>query len=320
MTERGAATAATPSDLELVLAARAGDVTSFGLLLERYRASLYGVALTMLGNRAEAEDAVHETFLVALQRLDDVRDPAAVGGWLHTVLRNVCRMELRRRASELPVDGPDSRAALSGGVSIEEEIERLALREWVWAALDRLSDPLRLTTMLRYFARVSSYDDIAAICGVPVGTVRSRLNQARLKLADAMLDATAAADSDTRALTRARTHQLAQVNDEMNRRQNLETLLAMCRADVALAIGGRTQLRGRDAYARCLEDDLDAGVRMHLTRVIAGRGITILEGQFENPADDPIHCPPEVTQVALDSSGEIHTMLVHLGERVADSG
>jgi RNA polymerase sigma-70 factor (ECF subfamily) len=316
----GTARTNTATDAELVHAARTGDATSLGLLLERYRASLYAAALQILGRRSAAEDAVHETFVVALQRLDDLRDPAAVGGWLHAVARNVCRMELRRRPGELLLAEPELDATeRASAPSIEQEIERLALRDWVWAALEELSEPLRLTAMLRYFARVSSYDEIAVLCGVPIGTVRSRLNQARLKLADAMLDAAARAGGDARVITRARTREFVRVNDEMNRRQSHETLLAMCRPDVTVAIQGRMRLRGRDRYARNLEDQLEAGVQMRLTRVIAGRGVTIVEGEFQNRADDPLHCPPETTQVFLDSGGESHTILVHLADRGTES-
>jgi RNA polymerase sigma factor (sigma-70 family) len=310
-------TAGGVSDRELVVAARGGDATSLGLLLERYRASLYGVALQMLGNRAEAEDAVHETFLVALRRLNDVRDPAAIGGWLHAVARNVCLMELRGRRREVLVAEPQLPQD-PARLSIEQEIERLALRDWVWAALDRLSPTLRLTVMLRHFARVSSYEEIASICGVPVGTVRSRLNEARLKLADTMLDAAALADSEARALTKARTRDVVQAAGELNRHENPEAFLALLRPDVRVTLG-RAELRGHGEYARVLASDLEAGVKMRLVGVLAGRGVTIVEGQFVNPADDPFHCPPEITLVLLDNGEEAHSMRAHLGERVAES-
>ncbi len=70
-------------------------------MLQRHRAPLHAAALGMLGH-GKAEDAVQETFAVALRRIGDLRDPDAVGGWLHAVLRNVCLMTVRReRALEL---------------------------------------------------------------------------------------------------------------------------------------------------------------------------------------------------------------------------
>ena len=67
-----------PSDAGLVHAALGGDVVGFSALLDRYRASLYAQALAYLGQPEDAADAVQETFLLALTRLGQVRNPAAV--------------------------------------------------------------------------------------------------------------------------------------------------------------------------------------------------------------------------------------------------
>jgi RNA polymerase sigma-70 factor (ECF subfamily) len=86
----------------------------------------------------------------------------------------------------------------------EDVLDDHALRDWVWSALEELSEPLQVAVLLRYFTTATSYGQIAAACEVPVGTVRSRLNQARTKL-DRALRATAAdAHYDTAALTARR--------------------------------------------------------------------------------------------------------------------
>ena len=92
------------SNAKLVRAAQTGDTASLGLLLERHRASLYASALRILGYGPQAEDAVHDAFLVALRKIDQVREPDAVGGWLHVVLRNVCLMRLRAEQGEVLFD------------------------------------------------------------------------------------------------------------------------------------------------------------------------------------------------------------------------
>ena len=95
-------------DARLLLAARRGDAASLGVLLESYRPRLLAVAVRLLGDYGRAEDAVQETFVVALRQRGGVRDPGAFGGWLHTVLRNVCLTALRGRdehpVAELPAD------------------------------------------------------------------------------------------------------------------------------------------------------------------------------------------------------------------------
>src|SRR5688500_9368288 len=111
-------------DAELVHAARAGDASALGVLLQRHRAALYATALALLRDRGEAQDAVQDAFVIALQRIDDVRDPAAAAGWLHAVVRNACLMRLRRRVPELPGDLPEDPSAPADA---EQALEQLAL-------------------------------------------------------------------------------------------------------------------------------------------------------------------------------------------------
>ena len=165
----------TLSDAALVRAAQAGDTAGLGALLERHRSRLHAIAVSVVGHGPAAEDAVQDTFLIALRRIGELRDPAAARAWLATILVNVCRGELRRPAARVGVEpwdppGPDTAA---------QAIDDGALRDWVWTALERLSEPLRLAVMLRYFTGASSYEAIAEVCGVPVGTVRSRLSAAK---------------------------------------------------------------------------------------------------------------------------------------------
>jgi sigma-70-like protein len=101
--------------------------------------------------------------------------------------------------------GPMYAVALSilGPGSDAEDVVQDASRDWIWAALEELSPTLRLPAMLRYFTDVTAYEQIAALCEVPIGTVRSRLSQARRKLAEALLATADAPYDDAAALTEA---------------------------------------------------------------------------------------------------------------------
>jgi RNA polymerase sigma-70 factor (ECF subfamily) len=81
-------TSETPSDSDLVRRARKGDEIAFGWLVERYQRPAYAVALSVTGRHEDAEDAAQESFLVALDRLDECRSPERFGGWLMTIVRN----------------------------------------------------------------------------------------------------------------------------------------------------------------------------------------------------------------------------------------
>ncbi|MET8637116.1 sigma-70 family RNA polymerase sigma factor [Streptomyces sp. NPDC004680] len=298
--------AGAPPDSELVSAAQAGDAGALGLVLARHRAGMYAVALALLGHGADAEDAVQEAALIALRRIGDVRDRDAVGPWLRMVVRNVCRAQLRRM-SAVPVAEPAGAVAMDrtyGPPDPAEVLDMHALRDWVWSAVEDLSPGLRLVTMLRYFTDVTSYEDIAALCGTPVGTVRSRLSQARTKLADALLSL---AD---------RVHDDATARTALHRGLAEEIMAAAHRGDIASAMSDGWSPRadvtwptgkvtGVDYLGPAFGRDLSDGVRHDLRNVVAGREVVIWEAALLSPPEDPYHCPPGVVWVHFLDGGRV---------------
>lgn len=301
--------AAAIADADLVRNAHAGDPVALGVLLERHRAPLYASALSMLREREAAHDAVQETFLVALQRLGDLRDPAAAAAWLHAIVRNACLMHIRRSGRELPDEAPEG----SGGVAeVDEALERLALGSWVWTALEELPEDLRVTVMLRYFTRTRSYRQIAATLGVPVGTVRSRLNQAKAKLADALLETASAEHSDHAKLVEQRTREWEAIAGEIHTAGRASLYSADCAPDVLVAAPCLDyRERGIADHRGDLENNAATGVRIHLTGVVASPGVTIVEGDLINPPHDPHHCPPTQTEVRIHPEGQTTRLLLY---------
>jgi RNA polymerase sigma factor (sigma-70 family) len=307
-------------DAELVRVAQSGDATGLGLVLERHQASLYAIALRILGRGPEAQDAVQTTFLIALNDIGRLREPEAAGRWLRGILRNVCLRRLRERREEVPF------GEHSPGVEVdtfessaEEYIDRLALREWVWAALYRLPEVLRVTAMLRYFGSYSSYGEIAAILGVPVGTVRSRLNQVKIKLAEALLETARLGHTEARQLTESQARFFEAGFDEYNRGLGYETFVSGMSDDLSYARSDGVS-GGIGWLKEGLEDDLEVGMKLYLTNVIASKDVTVVEGDFENPPDHPYHCPPATSQVYFFREGQIHLMREYFAPRPQRQG
>jgi RNA polymerase sigma factor (sigma-70 family) len=310
------------SDTELVRAAQGGDVVSLGLLLERHRAPLYALALRFLGHGHEAQDTVQDTFLIALRTIDRLRDPEAVGGWLRGIVRNVCLMRLRESQGEIPFDElPRHVESSFVESSVEETIDRLAMREWVWTALGRLPENLQVTAMLRYFGSHSSYGEISAILGVPIGTVKSRLNTAKLKLAEALLQTASLEHSETRRLTEARASFFEAAYMQYNRAEGYDILASAFSKNLVLAISnGKVFTRGYEFLVNDLEGDLEDGLKMHLAEVISSKDVAVIECDVENPPDNPYRCPPALSQVAVYRDGKIHRIHWYLAPRPVGEG
>jgi len=177
-----------PSDLELVRLAQAGDTQAFGTLVERNRRAVFRAALAAVGSPAEADDVAQEAFVAAFRKLAHFRGDAAFRTWVVSI---AWRKALDRRKSitrwlRVTVtpqrfdDRPgDAMEDLSSGRRSQEEdlasaeLER-TIRRLIATLPRKLRDALLLSGSDEY-----SYEQIAAILGIPVGTVKWRVSEAR---------------------------------------------------------------------------------------------------------------------------------------------
>jgi RNA polymerase sigma factor (sigma-70 family) len=297
------------SDGELARAAQSGDAWALGALVLRHRAGMRAVALSLLGPGPDGEDAVQDALLVALRRIGDVRDPEAVGAWLRMIVRNACRTRLRSATQTYRVE---DLALPSSDESPEQILEQHAMRDWVWQAIEALSPDLRMTVLLRHFSSSAlSYEEISAVCGVPVGTVRSRLSQARARLAEAMVASADAAHADAAALTAASSREAQETLNAAEQGRFAEILTQRWSPDVML-FDGRQPVGGRDLLIRGMECDLEAGVRQRFMGALASSDTAIWEMDLVNPVQDPEHCPPAVSWLmSLEDSRVSQLRLFH---------
>jgi len=198
---RGTA-ASAPSDAEVVERARRGDHEAFRVLVERYQGRAYGLALRVLRNPEQAQDAVQDAFLKVYGSLKKFEGRSHFYTWLYRLVMNVCLDMKRRDRSGRHVEWEEERAveiargaeALAPGAADPERsgpaaaLERAELREVMSRAIEALPDPARRTLELREIDG-RSYAEIAEALGVPKGTVMSRLFYARRRVQAALIEA-----------------------------------------------------------------------------------------------------------------------------------
>lgn len=187
----------TPNDGDLVRSARRGDESAFGLLVQKYRRAAYAVAYSVTGSHEDAEDAAQESFLVALERLEECRSPERFAGWLMTIVRNRSR-NLVRRESLREMD-PVPLSASTRLPTPDRETERSELQATLREALDGLPEVQREIVLL-HDLEGWKHREIADRLGLPSGTVRSHLHFARRALRDA-LGASATVEEGRRSLS-----------------------------------------------------------------------------------------------------------------------
>jgi RNA polymerase sigma-70 factor (ECF subfamily) len=288
----------------LVHAAQGGDAAAAGALIMRHRAGLLAVALRELQHPHDAEDAVQDATITALAHIGDLRDPQAAGAWLKTIVRNQCRMR-RRTTQPVPVGDPAELAQAAKLIDGDpaQVVQDRATRDWIWNTLERLSPPLREVTLLRYFSRVTSYQDIATLCGVPVGTVRSRLHTAKAELSRRLEETAAQAHTDLRAGVAARRREAEHAFDAIASGAYSTVLRQTWKPTVQTVWGDGLRTRGYDRLINVMNGDYAHGVRHRLTQVVASRDILIWHTDITNPPHDPSHCPPESVWLLSLSDG-----------------
>ena len=170
-------------DGTLVRRARGGDRDAFTALVGRYRGMVYAAAFCRLGSAEDAQDADQEVFVAAYCRLGQLREPDRFAPWLRRLTLNVCADARRRGSRLLSQDGDTACRALVVPDGAEGIVTRLAVQE----ALCCLPERTRLTVTLCYGGGYS-HAEIAHFLGIPVNTVRSRLQHAKHKMREEMRD------------------------------------------------------------------------------------------------------------------------------------
>ncbi len=168
-------------DFTLIRAVQNGDMVAFTSLVDRYKDRLLNVIGRMLSSVEEAQDIVQETFVRVYQHRQSFNFQHCFSTWIYTIALNLARNELRKRKkfkffeiSEMKGNETDLAVEMKLPSRIPEALN---------AAIKELPEKYRVAFMLRDIQELP-YDEVAKILGVPLGTVKSRVNRARMMLRD----------------------------------------------------------------------------------------------------------------------------------------
>jgi RNA polymerase sigma-70 factor (ECF subfamily) len=178
----------------LIKRSQHGDVDSFGILVNIYQGKVLGLCLKLTGNRSDAEDLAQDVFIKSYSALKGFRREADFGTWLHRITVNMY-LNYKKKNSRMNIlyiddpvktdNGEISREIADSSADPLQEVEEKEDRSAVRQALDSLSPEHKAVLVLREIEGYS-YEEIAQITQSSLGTVKSRMNRARLALKDKM--------------------------------------------------------------------------------------------------------------------------------------
>src|SRR5215217_9794533 len=170
------------SDLALAVAAGKGDMSAFEKLYERHNRRVYSLCLRMTQNAAEAEDLAQEAFIQLFRKIGSFRGDSAFTTWLHRLTVNQCLMHFRKRTvkfEKTTEEGETPVQIVSGTANPEKMriVDKIALDN----AIDQLPTGYKNVFVL-HDVEGFEHEEVARILGCSVGTSKSQLHKARLKL------------------------------------------------------------------------------------------------------------------------------------------
>lgn len=179
-----------PTDEQLIRDFQNGSTAAFDEIVRRYRNPLFSFIYRILNDPAFTEDLLQETFIRVWTNRDSYREVAKFSTWIYTIAGNLAKSELRRQRIRrwVSLGGSSSNDADDRSIEIADEnsdphkdYERSNIQSRVDAEVARLPLIFREVIILRDVQELS-YEEIGEILKVPLGTVKSRVNRARLRL------------------------------------------------------------------------------------------------------------------------------------------
>jgi RNA polymerase sigma factor (sigma-70 family) len=295
-----------------VKAARAGEEQAWACLYNQYYPGLYPIALGLCNHTQMAKDAVQDAFVTAWLKMAQLKTNAAFGGWIRQIVIRNCYRGLRG------LGGLDerNREEMAANRLVEDgqtaKWDNMATHDRLYASMSCLPPSLHSTVMLRYFSGFQSYEDIARILCVPVGTVRSRLHQAKLKLVD---EWQRHVDSGTSFFEQSEewNHFYLTAFSAMHHHDNYKNrFVHHLQKDMQVVLAGGKQDNGRRLFEKMVMEDRSVGSWLAPVNVVSCGNISVVEARHFNSAEHPHHCPLRSVLVLYRNKKEVSKMNFHV--------
>ena len=175
------------TDEKLMSLFQGGDENAYIVLVNRYKDKLINFIYHYLKDSESAEDVVQETMIKLYQKKHYYKEIAKFSTWLYTIAKNLANTELRKRKNRkitlLSHFSNDDKTyeIPSDDLEIGQQVQTDVVNEIIKNAVNQLSEKFKTVIILRDIQEIS-YEEISEIIGIPIGTVKSRINRARLQL------------------------------------------------------------------------------------------------------------------------------------------
>ncbi|HEU4470669.1 MAG TPA: sigma-70 family RNA polymerase sigma factor [Flavisolibacter sp.] len=294
---------------ERISAAKAGDEESWKALYHTFYPAMFAVALRMCRDTDAAADLVQDSFITGYLKLDQLADQDKFGAWLKQILVRHAYRSLAKKRLVLSLENiaPNGRQQWIDETGLTAE--KLWRQQRLTGFMASLPDVLNSTILLRYFSGFHTYEEIAAILHIPIGTVRSRLNQAKKMLRD-QWQTEAFAGKQEKANEEWNAYYAGSYGG-MHANDGCKSVFTshIEEADVVFPSGSRQ--RGGKVFEQMIESDRSAGSWLRPVNISSSGSISIIESIHFNSSAHPHHCPQRSVLVVYRKGAMASKVFVH---------
>jgi RNA polymerase sigma-70 factor (ECF subfamily) len=299
---------------EWVVAAKAGDEAGWTGIYTQIYPGMYATALGICQDMDVAADLVQEAFVAAYLKLPQLTHPERFGGWLKQIVVHKCYQAISKKGLIISLDHmpPD------WGEGYESELdkarEKLEHQHRLHGLLAALPDVLSGPLLLRYFSSFQSYEEIASILQIPIGTVRSRLNQAKKKIKAYWQDHTVNG-SDVEKEGEVWNNRYADWYGGMHAHNACKSAFVrhVQEAQVTFPTGRRHA--GRPVFEQMIAADREVGSSLQPFNILSSGNLSIIESRHSNSPDHPHHCPDRSVVVLFRKGGQAAQLIIHTAQK-----
>lgn len=296
---------------EFVQAAKAGDMSAWNTLYRQHEPWLYAIALRICGNSPAAKDAVQDTFMMAYLKLPQLKDPAAFLGWIKKICVNSCYRAIQRNHFNNAINQIPLESDTWWENELDKKLDEFSRQAQLYDVMAKLPEVLRSTLLLRYYTRYQSYEEIACILCVPVGTVRSRLNQAKIKMNEYWNSITEINESHFYEAEDWNRFYLESVGNSHYSLVARNKFLNHLNTDIKFVFSSGKTDYGRSVIARQIEEDISHGSRFGEMNIISNGNISVVEAHNINSVEYPARCPESTILVMYRDGKKVTQANLH---------
>lgn len=175
------------SDEDVINKFQQGDLVAFDVVVARYKEQLINYVYTFVGDKSDAEDIVQDTFVKVYRFKQSYKNIARFSTWIYTVAGNMAKSELRKRKRQQLYsisslsNGDKEFEAVETRINADDMTDSSVKKDLIKRAIATLPEHYQKVIRMREIENLS-YEEIAAQTKLPIGTVRSRINRARIRL------------------------------------------------------------------------------------------------------------------------------------------